>query len=89
MLGQKTDQVSLEPIVQDAEKSGGGTIYASPFQAHGGAIENRWRNYIHVLHARHDDRTSKVRLGFYRHTWLGGKLLKGHIEYADKYTIDR
>lgn len=41
MLGQKTDQVSLEPIVQDAEKSGGGTIYASPFQAHGGAIENR------------------------------------------------
>lgn len=36
MLGQKSDQVGLEHIVQDAEKSGGRTICASPSQAHGG-----------------------------------------------------
>lgn len=89
MLGKKSDQVGLEHIVRDAAKNGGGAICASPFQANGGGIENRRKNYIRsLLHAQRDDWTSELRLGFYRHT-CGGKVLKGHQECADKYSIDR
>lgn len=34
MLGQLSDQVGVEHVVKDAEKSGGGAICASPFQVH-------------------------------------------------------
>lgn len=50
MLGQKSDQVGLEHIVQDAEKSVGGA-----FPSSWRGVENRLRNSIRsVLHARHN-----------------------------------
>lgn len=58
MLGQKSDQVGLEDIVQDAEKSVGGA-----FPSSWRGVENRLRNYIRsALHARHNNTSTHPRL---------------------------